>query len=87
MIIKIFTVNKNNKIELTKEELKEMLDEAYWEGFKNNLGGTTYTYTTPNWTGTPYTITTCGSNISIESKPIKTGEFVYTTADTSTPKA
>lgn len=31
-MIKVFTTNKNGKIELTKDELKKLLDEAYWEG-------------------------------------------------------
>lgn len=51
-MIKVFTTNKNNKIELTKEELKELLDEAYWEGYKANSHSWTYTTPTPSWT--PY---------------------------------
>ncbi len=48
---KAFKFNKNNKIELTKEQLKSLLDDAYWEGYRSGVG-TTWTYTTPNWT--PY---------------------------------
>ena len=48
-MIKVFTVNKDGKIEITKEELKALLDEAYWEGYHSNT--TTYTYTSPyTWT-------------------------------------
>ncbi len=47
-MIKIFTTNKEGKIELTKEELKSLLDEAYWEGFGSNT--TTYTYHSPTRT-------------------------------------
>lgn len=32
MKIKIFTLNKNEKIELSREELEELLHEAYLEG-------------------------------------------------------
>ena len=32
-MIKVFTLNKNNKIELTKEELESLLNESYWEGY------------------------------------------------------
>ena len=32
-MIKVFTTNKDGKIELTKDELKALLDEAYWEGY------------------------------------------------------
>lgn len=49
-MIKVFTVNKNNKIEITKEELQKLLDEAYWDGYRANSG--TWTYTTPNYTTT-----------------------------------
>ena len=58
-MIKIFTTNKNGKIELTKEELKEILDEAYWEGYKANTG-ITWTYKSPSIT-TPYYYTTSAS--------------------------
>lgn len=54
-MIKIFTLNKNKKIELTESELKELLDEAYWEGYRAN-SGYSWTYTTPNYS--PY-ITWC----------------------------
>ena len=46
-MIKVFTTNKNNKIEFTKEELQKLLDEAYWDGYRANSG--TWTYTTPNY--------------------------------------
>ena len=51
-MIKVFTTNKNGKIELTKDELKKLLDEAYWDGYAAN---NRYVYTTPYWTGTPIT--------------------------------
>ena len=35
-MIKVFTTNKDGKIELTKEELQALLDEAYWDGYKAN---------------------------------------------------
>lgn len=35
MLIKVFTKNKDGKIELTKEELQKVLDGAYWEGYNN----------------------------------------------------
>ena len=45
-MVKVFTLNKNNKIELTKQELQSLLDEAYWEGYRSN---TSWTWTSPNW--------------------------------------
>ena len=64
-MIKIFTTNKNGKIELTKEELKEILDEAYWEGYKANTG-ITWTYKSPSiTTTTPYYYTTSASGTTI----------------------
>ena len=51
-MIKVFTTNKNGKIELTPDELKTILDEAYWEGYRSNSH--IYTYSTPSW---PFNIT------------------------------
>ncbi len=45
-MIKIFTTNKDGKIEFTKDELKQLLDEAYWEGYRANTSS--YIYTTPS---------------------------------------
>lgn len=53
-MIKIFTMNKNGKIELSKEELQKLLDDSYWEGYRAN--STIYTYHSPT-VGSPWTIT------------------------------
>ena len=46
-MIKVFTLNKNGKIELTKKELESLLNESYWEGYnRKNI----WTYTSPYWT-------------------------------------
>ena len=44
-MIKVFTLNENNKIELTQKELKKLLDDVYWEGYRDN--NHTYIYTSP----------------------------------------
>ena len=61
-MIKVFTLNKNQKIELTEKELKELLDTAYWEG--RNDANKTYIYTTPyhNWWEGPYYTTTASTS-------------------------
>ena len=61
MMIKVFTTDKKDQITLTTKELKELLDEAYWEGYRAN--NKTYTYTTPSWT--PWTVTYCGTNATL----------------------
>lgn len=48
-MIKVFTLNKNGKIELTKKELEQLLNESYWEGYRDNKNY--WTYTSPT---TPY---------------------------------
>lgn len=58
-MIKVFTTNKNNKIEFTKEELQKLLDEAYWDGYRANNG--TWTYTTPNYNPFRWVTTTSSS--------------------------
>ena len=72
-MIKVFTLNKNGKIELTKKELEQLLNESYWEGYRNNNNYWTYTSPTPyKWcSNTPYTIST-GSISSSDSITIKT---------------
>ena len=65
---KTFTVNKNGKIEFTKDELKKLLDEVYMEG----RNSTTYTYTTPwvspyVWTSTSTSGTISGSSTNSSS--------------------
>ena len=51
-MIKVFTLNKNGKIELTKKELEQLLNESYWEGYRNN-NSRYWTYASPSIT-TPY---------------------------------
>ena len=60
-MVKVFELNKNGKIELTKDELQKLLNCAYWQGYNNK---NVWTYTTPNYntstwyefTDNPYTI-------------------------------
>ena len=62
-MIKIFTLNKNGKIELTEKELKQLLDNVYWEGYRDN--NKSWTYTTP--LTYPYYTTTTTNSITLES--------------------
>lgn len=64
-MIKVFTTNKDGKIELTKDELKGLLDEAYREGYRANCS--TYTYCTPNYTPYCWTTTTSGMSLTLNS--------------------
>lgn len=71
MLIKVFTKDKDGKIELTKEELQKVLDEAYWEGYNNKPLSDTITQTSPEWWKQPYyTTTATSSNITIKSPEI-----------------
>lgn len=49
MLTRVFTKNKNDKIEFTEKELKELLDEIYEYGYKEGKGEKTYTYVSPSW--------------------------------------
>ena len=78
-MIKIFTLNKNNKIELTKEELQALLDESYWDGYRANNHSWIYnspslTVPTPYITTTTWTITASKNN----------GEVTFTNEDANT---
>ncbi len=73
-MIKVFTTNKDGKIELTKDELKKLLDEAYWDGYRAN--NTIYTYQTPNWSSYQWSVTTTNDYT------IKSGDATSGTIDT-----
>ena len=45
-MIKIFTLNSNGKIEITEEEFRKLLDDSFWEGYRDS--SKSYTYTSPN---------------------------------------
>lgn len=67
-MVKVFTKNKNGKIELTEKELESLLNESYWEGYNANKG--TYIYHSPNnWDPYRWSITTAGSatNVTLTS--------------------
>ena len=50
-MIKVVELNRNGKIELTKKQLEEWLEEAYWEGRRWYYSYPTYTtITSPDYT-------------------------------------
>lgn len=57
MLIKVFTKNKEGKIEFTEEELRKVLNEAYLEGY-NSRNNNTITWPSPKWWDEPYYTTT-----------------------------
>ena len=70
-MIKVFTLNKNNKIELTKQELQKLLDESYWEG--RNSTSPYWTYISPTkWTcdtiTTPLSTSSTTATITVGDK-------------------
>lgn len=76
MKIKVFTTDKDGKICLSKNELQEIINEAYWEGYSNGTkSGKTWTVSTP-WTTTPYytwsTTTNGSSSITIGTDDVAT---------------
>ena len=75
-MIKVFTLNKNKKIELTKQELERLLNESFWEGYnKNNAYVYTspYTYKSPYW----YTTTANANNITVKSSDATHATITY----------
>lgn len=69
-MIKVFTTNKNGKIELTKDELKKLLDEAYWDGYRANSN--MYVYNSPSvWS--PYRWDITCSDATLRSSDITRG--------------
>lgn len=91
MKTKIFTLNENNKIEFTENELKSLLDEIYNDGY--NDGNRKYYYTTPY--RYPYYYTWCSSsttgpsNMNLTtstSSGCKTVKFEYPSTENKTTK-
>lgn len=76
-MIKVFTLNKNNKIELTQKELEELLNESFWEGYNKN---NTYVYTSPYTYKSPYwysTTTANANNITVKSSDATNTTITY----------
>lgn len=63
MMIKIFTADKDGKITFTVDELKQLLYEAFQEGYHSK--GISYTLTNPNWTSSTYTTISSPSDSGI----------------------
>lgn len=78
MYLKILTTNLKGKIELTKEELKELLDEAYWEGTKSHITSS-WTYKPPTVVSPYYYTTSTTGTVTLNAK-----DFTNATADTVT---
>lgn len=50
MKIKVFCPNVNGKLEFTREELENLLNEAYSDGYRDGSCSRTWTYTYPTVT-------------------------------------
>ena len=75
-MIKVFTLNKNGKIELTKQELKQLLNESYWEGYTKK---SYWTYTSPYFT-TSSTATDASNSYTIDGNSINTNSITIKSA-------
>ncbi len=67
-MIKVFNLNTNGKIELTKKQLEQLLNESYWEGYNKK---NTYVYTSPYTDNPPYYYYRC-SNLTTDSITVST---------------
>ena len=64
--IRVFTLNSNGKIELTKEELQQMLDESYRDGCNSvTIATPSYPY---NPCSTFYYGTTSANSATVTAK-------------------
>ena len=63
MMIKIFTTDKDGKIAFTVDELKQLLYEAFQEGYHSKE--ISYILTNPNWTSSTYTTMSLPSDSGI----------------------
>lgn len=70
-MIAVFTTNKDGKIELTKDELKKLLDDAYWEGYKAHVSTNSWTYSSPSWACSDSSTTSTTKKITLNSNTTK----------------
>lgn len=76
-MVKVFTTNKDGKIEFTKEELETLLNEVWNDGFNRNgsYWWTSPTITTPYYsTETPVTQDGITTAHSITAETVQIGE-------------
>ena len=75
-MVKVFTPNKDGKIEFTKDELEKLLNEVWWDGRNTN----NYWWTSPSWYPTWYSTTTgkpvCMDGVTTESVTVN-GDNIY----------
>lgn len=62
-MVKVFTTNKKEKIEFTKEELEQLLNEVWNDGYNRHgtYWWTSPTITTPYYSTDPNITVTCNS--------------------------
>lgn len=86
---KVFKLNKNDKIEFTKDELKSLLDEVYKEGGKENNDKNYYwtpPYNWPNWVycNTGSIVANDHNTSKVSITPISVGDYSTATSITTT---
>lgn len=85
---KVFKLNKNDKIEFTKDELKSLLDEVYREGGKDN--NDKYYYWTPPYNWPKWVYCSTGSLVANDNDShisIRPFSATATATTVSTPKS
>jgi hypothetical protein len=81
-MVKVFTPNKDGKIEFTKKELENLLNEVWRDGYNSN---TNYTWRSPWWYGNGYSYVSCtDSTSSASTVTIPSSDNITLTADHAT---
>lgn len=80
MVVKVFEFNKNHKIEFTREELENLLNEVYNSGYSDGKwSNNSWTWASPYYYGNGFTI-----NASDSTKTVPLSDHItYTTASAS----
>lgn len=86
MRVKIFTLNENNKIEFTQEELEKLLDETYNDGYADGKKSNYFYYRYPYCTTTATPLTIGSDSISAAGTTIGSGDYKTATTTTATCK-
>ena len=80
-MVKVFTPNKNGKIEFTKKELEKLLDEVWRDGYNSNNN---YYWHSPYWYGNGYYYVSCTDSTNTTTVTIPSSDNITLTADHAT---
>lgn len=63
----IIGITKDGKVDMTLDEFRKHMDDAYWQGYRDNTSSLTVTNGNGKWWDTQPYFTLCGENTATDS--------------------